>query len=1391
MFMVDEQSGWEEWSSEKWAEWIEERVKIRKNTYTQEPSQLIASHNRERSHVRDYHGRELLELIQNADDAGLHYSGECRLTIILKESGLFVANTGIPFSPQGIESLMISDLSPKQRRGEKYIGYKGLGFRSLLGWASCIAIISGKARIGFSHAYAQSWLERFIQENPHIGTRISEWTAQNGRSAPIATLDLPIPLLNSHLDEEVFNRILEAGEAIKNEGFDTVVCIGISNPTKVIPEIREQLAVIDSETLIFMQNVTNLELRDGEILKSWKIERDNDVVLVREAGKEAELWNIFNDSGELPDTLLEKHDSQSKRYEIKIAIPDQPQKTSKKLYVYFPTEVRLDFPVVVHATFEITSNRQNLIKSDINRYISEKMAGLMARAAVKIRKPDNPWFAVESFMISGNIDPILEGFQFPEKLLEELKQVEIFPVRNGEFMTAQDAKSVRGNMDSLLFGDGFHNVCLFHDKEGIYKQYGIEELPYSDLREQINQCANQFTLEQRAALIYILCTEYTGQNTPPILLLDSASRPIPLDATPLIGEEREFELPQWVPKKFIHPELMSLLKKQFDVPRNRSLIPPLKLFKVQEYNLQSVISSLNAETNKRIKANPENALSLRIEMIQALWRIFQSNQANESISERFNIELPSRDGESYSSDKLYFGEEYDKGQLLEYLYQRVDESLFVASPEKLGFEKTSQSIENFLSWLGVAEKPRLIRKTIYNNEYKLFVLANLKNPAQFDDHYLDNPLENEWRIQDGIQYVSTIDQLEKILELADHHAIMCWVIQESRLEEWKQTGDNIAKLWYNPGSRYYDRQLTSQALPSYPYWLLRNTPWMVTSNGEKREPASCSWAKIAKDLSPVIGFPAFDLEHPLFKSHNIDRQLLIQGFARAGVVPDLDDLPWDSFYEILLKLPEMDPGGEKARSVYRALVARGDTDSDRPDGEMHRQFMDKGMMFGKKLEEAGYYPIDDLYYVDNNTLPDHIARLFPLVDLDKKRGSQKVQSLFGVQTLTEKSIKLEVENTVEHSLNTEFRKEYDRLLPYIYALRANEDSAGTDLRALKRLEIRLCSAVTISVAVNEENHILGLEPGKSITKENTAYLVAEHNKNQGFILRNELIANAIGEVITSLFRVDISSDIARLASCSKDRREQLLNLIAGGNGEERLRIACEKLEVDDEDDFVIDPPPQYEPPPQQSKNAESNEDAEETAEDLTEEPIIPEDEINVVEATEKGYTPDVPKTVSTRISSNAKPATATRPKHLVNPDRSENLAVRFEEQQGRYPLKVSHIRGSNSYGCDILSFRSEEDQQKFIENLDLPLIERFIEVKGRSQPKGSITLKGNELSFAQQHQQRYYLYRVYEIRMGEFELVELADPSADNCRQIQYEINPFQSSNAKRWAVVEIKGAEE
>ncbi|MCV3262764.1 DUF3883 domain-containing protein [Vibrio harveyi] len=71
----------------------------------------------------------------------------------------------------------------------------------------------------------------------------------------------------------------------------------------------------------------------------------------------------------------------------------------------------------------------------------------------------------------------------------------------------------------------------------------------------------------------------------------------------------------------------------------------------------------------------------------------------------------------------------------------------------------------------------------------------------------------------------------------------------------------------------------------------------------------------------------------------------------------------------------------------------------------------------------------------------------------------------------------------------------------------------------------------------------------------------------------------------------------------------------------------------------------------------------------------------------------------------------------------------------RYPLRVGQIVGSESFGCDILSFDTEEKRDKFQNNIDRnwDQVARFIEVKGRKHNTAEIELRGNEKAAAKRY----------------------------------------------------------
>lgn len=130
---------------------IKDHIKIIEEKYIKTAIDIVRDYNTEEKTKRDYKGRQIFELLQNADDC---YSEECEnisVKFALRGNLLIVQNTGVPFSARGITSLMNPDASSKH---QGTIRCKGLGFRSVLNWAKAISIYTSEFYVTFSEERA-------------------------------------------------------------------------------------------------------------------------------------------------------------------------------------------------------------------------------------------------------------------------------------------------------------------------------------------------------------------------------------------------------------------------------------------------------------------------------------------------------------------------------------------------------------------------------------------------------------------------------------------------------------------------------------------------------------------------------------------------------------------------------------------------------------------------------------------------------------------------------------------------------------------------------------------------------------------------------------------------------------------------------------------------------------------------------------------------------------------------------------------------------------------------------------------------------------------------------------------------------------------------------------
>jgi hypothetical protein len=252
-----------------------------------------------------YHGRFLIELIQNAHDAlgplMTTARNSSRIEICLKPGDkpedygtLYVANDGEPFSLSNFNSL--SQLGQSDKDPQKSIGNKGIGFRSVLEITDAPSIFSrsalGSAHFdGFCFGFAPTVLEDIAEcavaimdgrqdvTSPVSGKPFIDWADKQlskFRSANVKSAEyegmpvsawlrremryvspylLPIPILADRFDSTV--------RAFEARGFASLIRFPLKSAAAAML-VREKIEGMDAGALLFLDRVAMMVLDSGE-----------------------------------------------------------------------------------------------------------------------------------------------------------------------------------------------------------------------------------------------------------------------------------------------------------------------------------------------------------------------------------------------------------------------------------------------------------------------------------------------------------------------------------------------------------------------------------------------------------------------------------------------------------------------------------------------------------------------------------------------------------------------------------------------------------------------------------------------------------------------------------------------------------------------------------------------------------------------------------------------------------------------------------------------------------------------------------------------------------------------------------------------------------------------
>lgn len=1353
-----------------WIEWLADAERLLKEEYLRRPKRLIADYRTERGITHGYQGREILEMLQNAGDAAEKAGIRGRIRIELCRHGVLVANTGQGFDDGGVDSLQTANLSPKfleRRKLGTLIGNKGLGFRAILNWTVTPLISSGSLRLAYLPDHSRAVLDELKKESLEL-SRMVEEEAAHGDSCILPNLAFPQFIHDwdggNWAGNPGIKVVADRCGELRRSGFDTVIGMPFSRDD-AYETAKEQLEELRPEILLFVNSLGEIDIHiDGEEQpRSWSKpdSASGEITEILENGKPLGVWRVFHWDDAIPEDHRDTDDSDSSHYQISIAVPLDEGKRSNPLFSFFPMEVELPLPVVCNASLRLEENRKHPTQGKANRYILEQLAERIAEAAERFlgEYPENPWFGCELVCASGNWPVELKRVGFHNQLMCAARGKKLVPTLGGSVLVASSARLVPGWATDWLAARHFSEVATMQEPthRRFYEDLRLEKLADKEIGQRLID-AEDLTLEERALAVagMVLCNVDKNACSS-ALLLDSARETVPSDSRVILQAPANLpKLPPWGKLRFLDPELREILGTILNAGEGRDLQIKLKSFGVIEYSLASLVSAIAAEANRLIHETPAVEDQRRTDLIAFLWTLY-SGYENDDLRPSFptepSIKLLNQAGKYDAPKNLYLATGYGPdGAVMQELYGAWAPEKLVADPKTIGIEVSETEAAGFLSWLGVARWPREKQLVSAPSEYVAHLVTNIRFPAKFDDLHIEAP-ENLNRAH--VDNAKTLDGLDEILQTAEPTAILAWLIQDDRSDGWSRPSGKHGRLaerpFYASKTRHWNGEIRS-----FIHWRIANTKWLPVSGGEHACPADCLLGeKVIETLFPRPAEPPAELCQRL----GLKTSSLRTAFERAGVLPGLSHLERDTIYSLLLKMPEKSEDGMAAKALSRWLLEHG-AFLYGSEGENYRRFLAEGKMWGLSPEGVGYFPISELRHLDGDGFPDGLIRQLTLIDLPRRVGAEKVMRLFGVQGVERTGIYQKVVSIRKTPSWERHAERLEAVKPFIKRLRQSQTAQAQYLRSLDDLQLIVCDDLVAKVAYEQTEYEYQVGAWDWLLVEKSLYVRCN--------LRGEvsldLLSDAVGAAIASLFRITEGDGFAKMFRCAESSRDQLLRRMCGEDVPVDPDAAQKSIKSGSVWAGPINPPAPAVPPI--SKTGDSGGDPEPIGDevDLTKaNPSTPPTEPTpvVTQLEHVPLPPSVPRKVSVRSIEGSPPSGRTQ-RNVTDGGLCEKMALEFEvsDTPPRFPLSVGHITGFEAPGCDILSFETQEALDVFLNpaSRDLETVCRFIEVKGRGHATAKIELKGNELSAARQYADRYFLYRFFKDGDDGYEITVLKDP---------------------------------
>lgn len=425
--------------------------------------------NMEKYISESYTGRSLIELLQNADDAGAS-----KFEIVEISSKVYgVANNGREFCENDLVSLCRSGTSTKKRKTNT-IGYRGIGFKSVVNYAKAVHLYSGHIATTFSRQLTKNLLP---EANTVPLIRIPHKFCGNAYDNSINDL-----LRDRYSTVFVFET---EGDCLLDEisMFDTSCMLFLRN-------IREIHFNLSSKKITYMVKYTNLSSLCDEI--EFLGTQNND------------RWIVCSDELKSDVKLAFKYDG----YRV---IPASPQESV--IHSFMPTNDKLNVPIKINGDFSTDPSRTKVIYDTETENAIEGCVDLTNNILKNILAENYDRYGFINILAQASLDPLraIKGNTISDFYIEKL----IKKAKEQLQKYAEDVKEIYYQPQGITNVD-FEQICRINNIYGIgndidanirgilqfVKMIGIRILPIEMMLDAMKDCI--LSKESRIEVMYEL-----------------------------------------------------------------------------------------------------------------------------------------------------------------------------------------------------------------------------------------------------------------------------------------------------------------------------------------------------------------------------------------------------------------------------------------------------------------------------------------------------------------------------------------------------------------------------------------------------------------------------------------------------------------------------------------------------------------------------------------------------------------------------------------------------------------------------------------------------------------------------------------------------------------------